>query len=108
MYIPQEIVNAVKGSDQPAKLRTYQCHKVVKAGKIARISGSHSLDSGLDVGGIALTTTDGYSIPVQAEWFAQHKVVLGGYVVQYEDGYLSFSPAAVFEAGYSEITAEGK
>lgn len=28
---------------------------------------------------------------------------IGGYLVQYEDGYLSWSPAAAFEAGYTRL-----
>jgi hypothetical protein len=31
----------------------------------------------------------------------KHKPQVGGYFVQYRDGYKSFSPAAAFEEGYS-------
>jgi hypothetical protein len=42
---------------------------------------------------------------VDAQYVAKHKPEVGGYFVQYEDGYLSFSPAAAFESGYTEVRA---
>ncbi len=40
---------------------------------------------------------------VSAEFLAKHKPEVGGYWVQYADGYQSFSPAAAFEEGYTRI-----
>ena len=34
--------------------------------------------------------------------------ILGGYFVQYDDGYQSWSPAAAFESGYSPLTIDPK
>lgn len=38
---------------------------------------------------------------VGREYLAKHKPQVGGYYVVYEDGYVSYSPAAAFESGYT-------
>ena len=44
--------------------------------------------------------------PEDAKWIAKHSdgkgpdALVGGYVVDYEDGYVSWSPAGAFEEGY--------
>lgn len=76
----------------------YQCHKKVRAVKIEDIEFR---DSGAaiikpeDPGIVPFTVTPGY---VQ-----KHQPVIGGYVVSYLDGYLSFSPAGPFESGYTKL-----
>jgi len=85
----------------------YKCHKVVNAFKIARISegllseseGSHPV--------WFLWPTDDNLDPVQvsAAWMAKNKVVIGGYLVIYADGYQSFSPTKAFEDGYALVAA---
>jgi hypothetical protein len=40
---------------------------------------------------------------VEAAWLAKHQPEIGGYVVLYEDGYMSFSPAEGFEGGYERM-----
>jgi hypothetical protein len=37
------------------------------------------------------------------DYVKKHNPQAGGYWVQYEDGYESFSPAAAFESGYTLI-----
>src|ERR1700683_432834 len=41
--------------------------------------------------------------PIEPEFVAKHNPQPGGYFVVYKDGYKSFSPAKVFEEGYTLI-----
>lgn len=41
--------------------------------------------------------------PVTPHYIRKHKPEAGGYFIQYEDGYKSFSPAEPFESGYTRI-----
>jgi hypothetical protein len=40
---------------------------------------------------------------VEPSFMEKHQPQVGGYYVIYEDGYVSFSPAAAFEDGYTRI-----
>jgi len=40
---------------------------------------------------------------VEPGYFLKHKPEVGGYFVQYEDGYKSYSPAKAFEEGYTRL-----
>lgn len=76
----------------------YQSHKKVWALKIKAIKR--------DGEGSATITPEepGYAkFEVDAEYVRKHQPKEGGYYVVYEDGYKSWSPADVFEAGYSRI-----
>ena len=83
------------------ELPQYKCHKIVRAAKI----------TGVEPGGLAVIVDMGKvsaSIEVPEGWVAKHDPLQGdGYVVAYEDGYLSWSPAAAFEAGYHRIPELG-
>lgn len=47
---------------------------------------------------------EGYlPFPVEPDYVTKHKPTVGGYFVQYADGYKSFSPAQAFEEGYTLI-----
>lgn len=82
-------------------LPAYRSHKVVRAAKIKSIQ-----DNG--PGRIF-----GLDIPLDIEPTAFHCQIsslvnkpvpeVGWYLVVYEDGYFSFSPAQVFEEGYSKV-----
>lgn len=93
---------------QTDQLSLYRCHKTVRAGKIA-IVGHRVLDGGINCSGAYLAFCDhpdpGYptlpAVDVSAEFVERHNPQVGGYLVQYEDGYQSYSPAQAFEAGYS-------
>lgn len=73
----------------------YQCHKVVEAGEIDHfdttfvvlVSGERIDLTGKDVNRLGQMVKDG-----------------GGYLVRYEDGYLSWSLKKVFEDGYRRIS----
>jgi hypothetical protein len=92
-----------------AELPRWKCHKEVWAFKITAIQ----LDSDLAKvqqnretdGSALLYHNESYFLPVRvdAAYLKQHKPQVGGYYVQYKDGYKSYSPAQAFEEGYSRI-----
>jgi len=73
-------------------MRGYRCHKIVQAGKIREIGRETLLIEGEE----SLRW-------VGIGWMQKHEPVIGGYLVIYEDGYASFSPAEAFEKGYTLI-----
>ena len=86
----------------------YQSHKKVWALKIKNIV----FDS--DVANETNRETDGSAIitpekeeyapfKVDSEYCHKHKPQTGGYYVMYDGGYKSWSPADVFESGYTLI-----
>ena len=40
---------------------------------------------------------------VESSYINKHCPEVGGYYVQYQDGYESYSPAEAFESGYSRV-----
>ncbi len=87
-----------------AALPCYQSHKKVWALKIKAVSDRipQDCDGG---GGAMITPEDAGFAPfyVEPAYLEKHKPEAGGYFVQYEDGYKSFSPAKAFEDGYTRI-----
>lgn len=79
------------------QLPQWQCHKVVQAAQIENIRDQHVPD------GAILTLSGGFTVKVDNAWCQRHEARVGGYLVVYEDGYMSFSPAAAFESGYTRI-----
>lgn len=78
-------------------MKKYRCHKEVNAIKIKRIlHGYQGIDG-------ALINSDDENVLVTNEYLTKHKPEIGGYYVKYEGGYESYSPADVFESGYSLI-----
>lgn len=79
-----------------SQLADWKCHKIVKAGKILTMPGEGS--------GIVMIE-DVNLAPCKIEMppnaWARGRPVLGDYIVVYEDGYKSWSPAKAFEDGYS-------
>lgn len=79
-------------------MKTYQCHKQVQAAKITAVIENH------EKSGITLQLEgEPLSLEMKQEWADKHQPQVGGYFVQYSDGYQSFSPAAPFEEGYSMV-----
>ena len=83
-------------------MKTYICHKEVKAAKIIAIHQQ------ISTGEIPIQLdSDAVGVRVTPEWLNRHpECEVGGYLVQYEDGYLSWSPAEAFEKGYTEVAEE--
>lgn len=102
-------------------LPRYQCHKKVWALKIKSITKANpptikelenilNRESATDhpneeiVGAIIEPEESGYAaIPVSREFMLKNSPEPGGYWVQYEDGYTSYSPAKAFEDGYTRL-----
>lgn len=76
-------------------MQTYQCHKRVQAAPITRIEDE----------AVVVEQPNGYRnrVDVPAGFFGRGVPQPGDYLVQYEDGYLSWSPKAAFEAGYRVV-----
>lgn len=81
----------------------YKCHKEVWALKIKAIKrDGEGEDRESDGSAIITTEEEGYApFKVSADYMHKHKPQVGGYYVQYDDGYESFSPAKAFEEGYT-------
>lgn len=80
-------------------MQQYKSHKTVKAGKITAIS--RIVKNSVYQHGW-LTLEDGRQVSLGQPYFDKHNPEVGGYFVQYEDGYKSYAPAAVFESNYSQ------
>lgn len=84
------------------ELPQWRCHKIVRAAKITNLN----IDA-TAFGFVAMAFGEepipNLTAVVPPAWHAKHKPEVGGYYVQYEDGYTSYSPAAAFESGYSRI-----
>lgn len=90
-------------SDPPAPaprpdLPQFKCHKIVGAAKIVSIDRGEGDDPDVLIVGVA---SDDVTFPIPKGWHPEAET--GGYLVQYEDGYISYSPAAPFEAGYAPL-----
>lgn len=86
----------------------YQCSKIVRALKIADVV--HRFTDTSSEGGAELVPVAGdyAAIHVDGDFVTRHQPRAGGYLVVYEDGYQSFSPAAPFEAGYALLDDAGR
>ncbi len=77
------------------QMKEYVSHKRVQAMKIASIIHGR---------GATLADAAGVSVEVSRAYVEKHEPRVGGYYVLYGDGYESWSPAAAFESGYTEVT----
>ncbi len=99
--------------DWIAELKTqipkYMCHKIVGAAKILEIQTPTDIKAnkaGCKIAILDIPDNFPTAVPLIAEYMTKHNPKIGGYFVVYEDGYQSFSPANVFEAGYTIIEEE--
>lgn len=79
----------------------YVCHKRVRAAKIIANVGLVE-----QAGNLIVLEGPNQGWPVSFEWLQKHKPEVGGYLVFYADGYVSYSPAKAFEEGYQLLTAQ--
>ena len=104
--------NANTATPMPA----YRCHKEVWALKIKEIEPAPKPtiaeleailreDPNRTESPGAIIGPEGHfgPIAVSLEFMTKHRPQVGGYLVYYKDGYVSFSPAQAFEEGYSRI-----
>lgn len=84
--------------ENAVELPRYKCHKGVRAAKVTAFRGPTGDDGTL----LVLGEIGGYK-GVSSEWMERFEPELGGYLVFYDDGYMSFSPAKAFEEGYTRI-----
>lgn len=83
-----------------SEMKTYRCHKIVQAARVLSITQLSD-----DQIRLQLEHEANYvDITRNSQW---KNTVAGDYYVLYEDGYASRSPAAAFEAGYTEVVAPG-
>jgi len=83
----------------------YLCTKQVWALKIKDIirdGAGENRES--DGSAMIIPEEEGYA-PFKVEWeyMSKHKPEVGGYFVQYKDGYKSYSPTNAFEEGYKKL-----
>lgn len=92
-------------------LPLWRCHKEVHAAKILRVV-EHRPEPGDSCVGACLFLEDPdapgaidteRAVMVSPEWLHKHNPLSGGYFVEYEDGYRSYSPASAFEKGYTRV-----
>jgi hypothetical protein len=74
-------------------MKTYQCYKKVRADEIVRFEDAKGLDKRVHL-------KDGNFWDASPSWMAKNKPEIGGYLVEYSDGYTSYSPKKAFEEGY--------
>lgn len=94
------------------KMPRYKCHKIVRALQIDEIilhahpdlsvSLEEFIKSDIFQGGHLLFADREFQAwPFTAGWYRKHNPHKGGYLVEYDDGYMSYSPAKAFEEGYT-------
>jgi len=94
-------------SEAMKQLPKYRCHKEVWAIKILDIVRHNEGDPKAETDGSALLCPEEHAtyapIKVGSDYMRKHNPHVGGYYVQYKDGYESFSPAEPFESGYTPV-----
>ena len=89
--------------DTPS-LPKWRSHKVVEGFQIKRIEhDTPSFVGGAILHGYDVSKNTKLQVLVLQSYIEKHAPRVGGYFVRYEDGYVSFSPGAAFEGGYTAI-----
>lgn len=81
-------------------LPKYKSHKIVRASKIKDIEIIALMDVVL-LCNIEVVEPEGVKVHVDKMFLQKHRPEIGGYLVAYEDGSLSYSPEKTFEEGFS-------
>ena len=100
----------------PTPFQKYACHKIVEAFKISKLGDPYVDINGrkvypiwsdkplrvIDGNGVEHNSPYGYNVDI--DFIDKHKLIEeGGYIVRYQDGYVSYSPAKAFEDEYTLI-----
>ena len=96
----EQIDNSVQ-----VQLPRWKCHKEVYADRIREIQemDANSERASHDDSGLRWILDCAAFIVVTNDLIARGQPQVGDYFVQYDDGYLSWSPAKPFEDGYTRI-----
>lgn len=90
-------------------MKSYRSHKLVKAAKIERLT--HRPDSdGFMLYFDGVPNAEGRTVTwawVERHMGPEQQNLVGGYFIEYPDGYQSWSPASAFEDGYTEEGSDG-
>lgn len=84
-------------------MKTFKSHKLVQAVKISQIVKHPGSPARYTDAYCYILGADGLKYDLGPGWLDKHKPEPGGYLVRYSDGYQSYSPAAPFEQGYTEV-----
>lgn len=79
------------------QLPRYRSHKIVRAARIAHVAEDGALILDREDG------TDQFVRVMGPEWIQRHLPKAGGFLVEYADGYTSYSPGPAFEDGYTRL-----
>ena len=93
--------------DSLDQLPEYKCHKVVRAGQIAELRPQDDGSVELDLLCAMREGQTGFKVlgvKMSKDWAERFKPEVGAYVVRYDDGYTSISPARAFDEGYTLIS----
>lgn len=97
-------INELRAAGARIEMPRYKCHKEVWAPKIADIKDPTEPGSESDGSRIIVPADAGFApFLVKRGYVQKQKPKIGGYYVVYADGYKSYSPAKVFDEGYSRI-----
>jgi len=91
----------VEISELKKSLPRYRSHKVVSAAKIITLKTWP--DGVIDVTLVDPEKNE-YKVRMPADWNRKHMPDKGGYLVAYEDNYVSYSPTEAFEKGNTLLT----
>jgi hypothetical protein len=108
-YIARKnLAKMIAWSEQHSDWPYYQCHKRVRAIKIKVIVPKANPDitgrsAAGSYGAYIIPEKQGDILSVDDSFMTKHKPEVGGYIVVYDDGYMSYSPAKAFEEGYTRL-----
>lgn len=85
------------------QLADWKCHKVVKAGKITQLP-MKDVPTGNWLVGVEDINGATAQVKMPPDVFIRGMPMMGDYIVIYDDGYKSWSPAKAFEDGYDRVS----
>lgn len=84
------------------QLADWKCHKVVQAGRITKLP-VQDIPSGKWLVGVEDILHGATQVEMPPDAFLRGRPMMGDYIIVYEDGYKSWSPAKAFEDGYERL-----